>query len=96
MFYCSVDAPLNCYLGLIPIKEKGLTFPLDKWKGWYFSEQLKFAKDNGYKIKVFRGYRFSRENNVFTVYINKLYSINIMLITLVKKLWQKKVYLITY
>lgn len=37
-FYCSIDAPLDGYLGLVPTRDKGLTFPLGKWEGWYFSE----------------------------------------------------------
>ena len=75
-FYCSIDAPLNGYLGLLPIRTvEGLIFPLGKWEGWYFSEELKFAKKHGYKIKVFKGYSFSRETNVFTKYVDKVYDI---------------------
>ena len=52
-FYCSIDAPLNSYLGLLPLRtQSGLIFPLGKWEGWYFSEELKFAKEQGYNIKV--------------------------------------------
>ena len=75
-FYCSIEAPLNGYLGLLPIRaDKGLNFPLGKWEGWYFSEELKFAKKYGYKIKVFKGYSFNRESNVFTKYVEKVYDI---------------------
>lgn len=35
-FYCSIDTPLDIYLGLLPLRtSKGLTFPLAKWEGWY-------------------------------------------------------------
>lgn len=74
-FYCSIETPLDGYLGLFPIRDIGLTFPLGKWEGWYFSEELKFAKQFGYKIKVLKGYNFNKESNVFTDYINKVYSI---------------------
>ena len=75
-YYCSIDAPLNSYLGLLPLRtQTGLIFPLAKWEGWYFSEELKFAKEQGYNIKVFKGYSFSRESNVFTKYIDKVYKI---------------------
>jgi hypothetical protein len=50
-----------------------LTFPLGTWEGWYFSEELKFAQENGYKITVLEGYNFSREKDVFKSYINKVY-----------------------
>lgn len=75
-YYCSIDAPLNSYLGLLPLRtHTGLIFPLGKWEGWYFSEELKFAKEQGYKIKVHKGYSFSRESNVFSKYVNKVYRI---------------------
>ncbi len=48
-------------------------FSNGKWKRWYFYEQLKYAKANGYKIKVIKGYSFNREKDVFTSFIHKLY-----------------------
>ena len=79
-FKVRVETPLfskkDGYLSLLPVrKAAGLTFPLGKWEGWYFSEKLKFAKSNGYKITVLNGYSFNRESNVFTDYINKVYAI---------------------
>lgn len=75
-YYCSVETPLNNYLGLLPLRTKsGISFPIGKWFGWYFSEELKFAKNNGYKIKVLKGYNFNREVDVFKDYINKVYGI---------------------
>ena len=45
-FYeCIIESPLNSYLGLLLVNtNSGLIFPLGKLKGWYFSEELKFAK----------------------------------------------------
>ena len=75
-FYCRIESSLNDYLGLLPIRTNtGLKFPLGQWEGWYFSEELKFAKEHGYKIKVLKGYTFDRVNDVFTGYINKVYPI---------------------
>ena len=75
-FYCEIETPLNSYLGLLPVRNKnGIEFPLGKWKGWYFSEELKFAKANGYKIKMLKGYSFNRESNVFKNYIEDIYKI---------------------
>ncbi len=44
-----------------------------KWSGWYFSEELKFAKDNGYKISVKHGYTFDKVSKVFDDYVNTFY-----------------------
>ena len=75
-FYCRIETPINSYLGLLPVRNKnGIDFPLGKWEGWYFSEELKFAKNNDYKITVLKGYEFNKETNVFKDYINKIYSI---------------------
>ena len=75
-FFCTVQTPLNGYLGLLPVRDpSGLTFPLGRWTGWYFSEELKFAEANGYIINVHRGYSFNKEPRVFDKYVNKIYSI---------------------
>jgi len=73
-FYeCEIICKDN-YLGLLPVRDHtGLVFPVGKWKGWYFSEELKFAYENGYNIKVLNGYSFNRESDVFTSYINDVY-----------------------
>lgn len=73
-FYCEIETPLDDYIGLLPIKTpSGMQLPLGKFKGWYFSELLKFAQSNGYKIKVIKGYNFSREKDVFKEYITDIY-----------------------
>ena len=52
-FYCYVESPVNSYIGLLPVRDdSGINFPVGKWTGWYFSEELKFAKANGYVINV--------------------------------------------
>jgi hypothetical protein len=52
-----------------------LVFPLGEWEGWYFSEELKFAKQHGYNIEVKRGYIFGKDSNIFTKYVEDLYKI---------------------
>lgn len=75
-FYCNIETPINSYLGLLPVTTNlALNFPLGKWEGWYFSKELKFAKENGYKTKVLKGYNFDREIDVFKQYMNKVYNI---------------------
>ena len=36
---------------------------------------MKFAKENGYNIKVLKGYNFNREKDVFKSYVEKVYCI---------------------
>ena len=38
---------------------------------------MKFAKENGYKIKVIKGYTFSRSSDVFKEFVNDVYKIKI-------------------
>lgn len=84
-FYCDIEATDN-YLGLLPVKSlEGLIMPVGKWKGWYFSEELKFAQSQGYKIRVIRGYVFTKEYNVFDKYVNYLYEIKSTTENLVEK-----------
>jgi hypothetical protein len=35
----------------------------------YFSEQLKYAVENGYVINIKWGYKFNRVRNLFTKYV---------------------------
>lgn len=72
-FYCEIESSEN-YFGLLPYRSKqGLIYPSATWSGWYFSEELKHAIANGYKIKVLRGYEFSREKDIFKNYVTDLY-----------------------
>jgi len=74
-YYCEIITPNDLYFGLLSHKtENGsLIFPLGKWRGWYFSEELKFVQANGYKIKVLNGYTFNKCIDTFTSYINTIY-----------------------
>jgi len=73
-----ISAP-NITLPVLPIKsdndhaEMGIIYPCGSWRGIYFSEELKFALNYGYKIiEVFDGYSFKKEN-LFKPFIDKLY-----------------------
>ena len=50
-------------------------FPIGNWKGWYFSEELKYAQSQGYKIKVIKGYSYNNVSNVFIKFVEKLYNL---------------------
>lgn len=74
-FYCEVESN-NSYFGLLPVhSEEGLIMPNGKWKGWYFSEELKYAASCGYKIEVIKGYNFNKIYDVFTDYVKDLYNV---------------------
>lgn len=74
-FYCKIETNNN-YLGLLPVHSKeGLIMPNGSWEGWYFSEELKYALSQGYKINVIKGYNFNKLDNVLTDYVNDLYKI---------------------
>lgn len=73
-YYCKVKTN-DHYLGLLPVHINGLIMPNGEWFGGYFSEKLKFARDNGYEITVLKGYTFNRVNNVFNKYVDDLFKI---------------------
>ena len=63
----------DLYLGLLPMKtNSGLIFPNGKFHGIWTSIELQFAKKYGYKIKVTKGYQFSKSENVFKSYVEDL------------------------
>jgi len=73
-FYCEMESS-GRYLGLLPVREgKRLIFPNGKWSDWYFSEELKYAKSNGYKIRVIKGYSFNKVSNVLHTFVKSLYA----------------------
>lgn len=75
-YYCEIETPLTDYIGLLPVRSvNGLTFPLGKYSGWYFSEELKFAMSKGYKVRVLNGYYFDKVKDVFKYYIESIYKI---------------------
>lgn len=86
-FYnCIIETPLDSYFGLLPVRGSlGLKFPLGKYSGWYFSEELAFAQDNGYKITVLNGYHFDRVKDVFKSYIEKVYDMKKSSVNLVQR-----------
>lgn len=74
-YYCKIRVT-NGYLGLLPYRSKnGLLMPIGEYEGWYFSEELKFAFENGYDIEVIKGYKFEKTFGVFHKYINEFYKL---------------------
>jgi len=58
------------YLGLLPLHiNNNLILPNGNYFGIWFSEELKFAKKNGYKITVIKGYNFNKVENLFKEFV---------------------------
>jgi hypothetical protein len=74
-FYAEIETN-NQYLGLLPVHDNDkLIFPNGIYSGIWSTEELKFAKDNGYKIKVIKGYNFNKVEDIFNKYVLELYKV---------------------
>ncbi|KAL0391303.1 UNVERIFIED_CONTAM: DNA polymerase [Sesamum latifolium] len=70
-----VVCPKNISRPFLPYKDKmgTLIFPTGKFIGVFYSEELKFARDLGYKIFPLRGYMFEKKSSPFEGFISDLY-----------------------
>jgi hypothetical protein len=76
-FYCKVKTN-NGYIGLLPRHIDGsLVMANGEFYGTWFSEELKFAKENGYEIEVIKGYNFVPLEGIFDNFVDTLYDIRI-------------------
>lgn len=76
-FKCEIESN-NQYFGLLPLHINGNLILATaaregKFTGVWFSEELKFARDHGYKIKVLSGYNFNKSFDVFKEFVETLY-----------------------
>ena len=73
-FYAKIKTK-DDYIGLLPlhIKNNELISPNGEFEGVWTTSELKFAKENGYEIKVIKGYNFNETDSPFTNYIKDLY-----------------------
>lgn len=83
-YFATIVTPLDKKIQGIPILPKReiknfrsrTQSPLGHWQGWYFSEELRTARDlYNYKIIIHKGYRFTPSYNIFSSYIEKYYSL---------------------
>ena len=74
-YFCKIKTS-DKYIGLLPFRDKqSIIMPTGEWEGWYFSEELKFAYENGYEIQIISGYHFEKKDDVFSDYVHYLYNI---------------------
>lgn len=71
----TVEAPSDIHIPILPYRHKGsLYFPKGVFRGVHFSEELKYAIDNGYIIKeIHAGLEFSKKEDVFKEYVETFY-----------------------
>jgi hypothetical protein len=64
----------NNYIGLLPIRlNNKIIFPNGKFEGIWSSEELLFARNQGYKVTVIKGYNFDKIKDTFKPFILDLY-----------------------
>ena len=51
-----------------------LLFPLGKWSGWYFSEEIKYARTLGYTCTFIQGYTYKEYGTPLAQYANFIYN----------------------
>lgn len=69
-----IECPENIKIPLLPFKNKGKTiYPKGKWIGINISEELKTVVKYGYKIKLIKGYEFSKID-LFSDYVEHFYN----------------------
>lgn len=74
-FEAEISTPQDIKHPLLPFKIDGETlYPVGNFKGVYFSEELRNAAQNGYKIKLLSGYEFSKIS-LFDKYVDHFYDI---------------------
>jgi hypothetical protein len=75
--YVEIQTPENMKIPYLTyrINTNNILSPLGSWKGWYFSEELKYAKTLGYNIKILsKGYAFDR-GLPFNDFVNTFYDL---------------------
>jgi hypothetical protein len=72
--WATVQTPSDLYVGLLPIKHQGhLICPGGTFSGFFFSEELRFALANGYKLLIIgEAFKFQRGEITFTDLIQRL------------------------
>ena len=70
-----VKAPDDLLIPLLPIRHRGkLVFPIGKFRGHWDLDELRKAKELGYKIRIIKGLVFSK-SHLFKEFVEYYYSI---------------------
>jgi len=78
-FEAIIKTPKDLDIPILQIHNKNKTIsPLGKFKGWFFSEELRNAINSfGYKIEIIKGYTFDKAN-IFQKYVEDLYTLRLL------------------
>jgi hypothetical protein len=70
-----VVCPLSMRSPYLPYREKdgSLTHPVGEFFGVYYTEELKKAREVGYRVEPLRGYLFEKGEGLFTSYVLHMY-----------------------
>lgn len=70
------ETPKNLHIPVLGIVQNGkYIFPLGRFKGYFTSAEIEYAKTLGYKFKILDGYIFRNAGYIFRDFVNDLYSI---------------------
>jgi len=71
---CLVDIPVDNYVGLLPVRDKKLLFPVGSIRGCWAMPELINAVNNGCKIlKIYKSIEYETVIDLFSGYINDMY-----------------------
>jgi hypothetical protein len=75
-----VNCPKELKIPVLPLYleiegNQRLVFPTGTFKGYYFSEELKYAKSLGYKIELLEAWEFEKDENLFRDFVEPLYEL---------------------
>lgn len=72
----TIECPDTLNIPLLPYrdpKSNTLLFPTGRFRGVYFTEELKMARDIGYNIELERGYLFEKKESPFAEFVTGIY-----------------------
>lgn len=73
--YAKIKTPDNIFFPVLPYKlDNKLYFPKGEFEGWYFSEELKYAKNKGYTINIEKSLIMDSDI-LFDKYVNFFYKL---------------------
>ena len=73
-YEAEVDYPDHINIPCLPIVKDGkLIFPVGRFRGFFSSCELERAKEDGARVRIFRGVVFHISKAIFESYVNQLY-----------------------
>jgi hypothetical protein len=88
--YCSVETPKDI-LPILPYRQQDgkLLFPLGKWKAYYTMDEVLYAIEQGYKIRLIHGFITDKTIKPFDEYVDTFYKARMFATSEQEKLFYK-------